>query len=155
MVLFMILGSVVLITFAVLGVLFFLLNKEGKKDESYKKRSQELGEEIRTITLKADGQSNEARHRIEALTKDNESLKSQQADLQTQLESAHATAQSLLSAPKADPDEALRHELESLKYELIKARAQSSGLEKVNLNYKNQLEELVKKDQARAQQKDQ
>ena len=47
--------------------------------------------------------------------------------------------------PRGKSDEALRHELESLKYELIKARAQSSGLERVSFNYKNQLEDFFKK----------
>jgi predicted nucleic acid-binding Zn-ribbon protein len=65
----------------------------------------------------------------------------------------------LMAAPKIDPDEGLRREFEALKaeyaelkkkceaqqYELIKARAQTSGLERVNFNYKNQLEELLKK----------
>ena len=32
-----------------------------------------------------------------------------------------------------------------LQYELIKARAQSSGLERVSFNYKNQLEDFLKK----------
>jgi chromosome segregation ATPase len=64
--------------------------------------------------------------------------------------------EALLSAPKAEPDEALRQQLqelnaqlleknESLQYELIKARAQSSGLERVSFNYKNQLEDFLKK----------
>jgi len=83
-------------------------------------------------------------------------------------------------APKSEPDQALRQEVESLnaqlaelkqkcedlersqqklhelngdliekneamQYDLIKARAQSSGLERVSFNYKNQLEDFFKK----------
>jgi chromosome segregation ATPase len=65
----------------------------------------------------------------------------------------------VVSAPKPEPDAALRQELEALRsehaqlkqkydelqYELIKARAQSSGLERVSVNYKNQLEDFFKK----------
>ena len=72
----------------------------------------------------------------------------------------------LLSAPKPVVDESLGQELDALKfdhaqlrqkfeelekenkamqYELIKARAQSSGLERVSFNYKNQLEDFFKK----------
>ncbi len=301
MVLYVIIGSVVLISLAVIGVLFFMLGKEGRKNEEekvvpltdlaqlkkelssdqqgvragllkpqipqvskdeseilpvfvpkmslptevlktsleddvYKKRAQELENELRTISIKAEGQSIEAKQMIEALTNENESLKVQQANLekaqqklielqkealslnsenttlQSQLESTNAKVclleeqmaafkiqmgeeisranatvielnkekEILLSAPRPDPDEGLRHELESLKaeqtqlkqkyedlervhqklrelnthliekndllqYELIKARAQSSGLERVSFNYKNQLEDFLKK----------
>ncbi len=140
------------------------------EDEKYKKRAQELEDELLAISKKADGQSTQARQMIKTLTEENESLKSQQANLeqaqQKLIESSNAKArlleeeisranatvselnrekEALLSAPKADPDQALRHELESLKYELIKARAQSSGLERVSFNYKNQLEDFLKK----------
>jgi FtsZ-binding cell division protein ZapB len=132
MVLFIILGAVVLTAFIVLGVLSFLLSQEEQKekavlvtdfsqlkeklssqkqfsleDEAYKKRAQALENELLTFSKEADGRSNEAKQTIETLTKENESLKSKQSDLE---------------------------------YELIKARAQSSGLERVNFNYKNQLE---------------
>jgi len=128
LVLFIILGVIVLITFVVLGVLLFLLSKEGQS--SLQMRSAE-----RQSSLE-----------IETLTKENGSLKSQ-------LESTNAKARLLeeeisrakLSASKPGPDEALRHELTSLKYELIKARAQSSGLERVSFNYKNQLADFFKK----------
>jgi hypothetical protein len=88
--------------------------------------------------------------------------------------------EALLSAPKPEPDQALRQEVDSLnaehlelkqkcedleraqqklrelnahlieknealQYELIKARAQTSGLERVNFNYKNQLEDFLRK----------
>jgi chromosome segregation ATPase len=280
MILFIILGVVVLITFIVLGVLFFMLNKEGQKrehekavpvtdleelkrelssklfeqdevkgpgkgpeiippftpkvalplqesqpaseDATYNKRAQELEDELLSISKKADGQSDEARQMIETLTKENESLKNKQAELeeaqqklsglqleasglkvnnaalQAQLESADAKVhfleeqmaavklqmgeeiakanaivselnqekETLLSAPRPDPDAQLRQELEAaqaelaqlkqkyeglekaqqqLQYELIKARAQSSGLERVSFNYKNQLEDFFKK----------
>jgi len=160
MILFIILGAVVLITFVVLGVLFFLLSKEQSplqvpsevkqtslEDEVYKKRAKELEDELRAVTLKADGQSDEARQMIETLTKENESLKNQLEPtnakvrlLEEEISRANATV-----SKRPEPDEALRHELESLKYELIKARAQSSGLERVSFNYKNQLEDFLKK----------
>jgi len=344
MVLFIILGVVVLMTFGVLGVLFFMLGKEGQRkeeeravpvtdmaqlkkelsnqlfepnekvveqgseiipvfqpkvglptqeskifedvkvsieakpsleDEAYKRRAQQLEDELLAISKKADGQSDEARQLIENLTKENESLKSQKEDLQqaqqklaalqgeaadlkteniglqTQLETTNTRVRlleeemaavkiqmgeeitnanarvaelnlekaAILSAPPAEPepDQALHQELEDLKlehiqlkqkydelqrihlaapkvesdgasheelealkveqaelkhkcedlekkqqelnesnaqlleknellqYELIKARAQSSGLERVSFNYKNQLEDFFKK----------
>ena len=294
MVLFIILGVVVLLAVALLGVLFFILGKEGQKredekavpvtdfvqlkkelssqllepnkftvfekepdvippftpqvslptqevrspieDDAYKKRAQALEDELRIISQKADGQSSEARQMIETLTKENESLKIQQANLeqaqakltalqsessqlkteninlQTQLESTNAKVhlleeqmaavqiqmgdeinranatvteltrekESLLATSNLKPDEALHQELEALKieqiqlkqryqdlevtqqklqsenaqliatnddlqYELIKAKAQSSGLERVSFNYKNQLEDFFKK----------
>jgi chromosome segregation ATPase len=293
MMLFIILGVVVLVTFVVLGALFFMLGKEGEKkdatavpvtdldqlkkefsseihegqtpkvstdnfeiippfepkvslptqkadsfseNDTYKKHAQELEDELRAITVKADGQSNEAKDLIETLTKENESLKIQQANLelaqqklievqgeasnlkteninlQTRLESADAKVHFLeqemaavkiqmgdeislanatvselnrekesFSPPlKLESDQALTLELENLKsehiqlrqkcedlerthqklhelnghliekndllqYELIKARAQSSGLERVSFNYKNQLEDFLKK----------
>ncbi len=208
MVLFIILGVVVSMDFVLLGVLFFLLNKEEQKkeekvfpvEEVYKKRVRELEEELLAVSKKTDEQSTQASRMIETLTKENGSLKSRQAGLEqaqeklielqgeasglktenaglkTQLEStislkaqlestnekvrlleeeisrANATLselnrekEALLSAPKTGPDEALRHELESLKYEMIKARAQSSGLERISFNYKNQLEDFLKK----------
>ncbi len=173
--LFIVLGVIVLITFVVLGVLFFMLSKEqgslqmrsgeeksSLEDEAYKKRAKELEDELRAITLKADRQSDEARHLIETLTKENESLKSQQANLeqaqQKLLESTNAKARLLeeemavvkiqmgeeISRANAMVSE-LNREKEALKYELIKARAQSSGLERVSFNYKNQLEDFFKK----------
>ena len=284
MLLMIILGVVVLVTFVVLGVLFFMLSKEGQhkddekvvpltdlsqlkkefssllepqsskiskieteiippyeppkvsmptqapvsilEDKDYKDRAKELEDELRTINIKAEGQSDEAKQLIETLTKENEDLKSQKADLaeaqeklaelqgetfnlktentglQTQLESANVKVhlleeqmaafkiqmgeeisranatvaeinrekEALLSAPKVEaktePDPALLAELETLKsehiqlkqkieslekaneelqYELIKSRAQSSGLERVSFNYKNQLEDFLKK----------
>ena len=39
-------------------------------------------------------------------------------------------------------NESLKSKQSDLEYELIKARAQSSGLERVNFNYKNQLESI-------------
>jgi len=283
MILFIILGVVVFITFIVLGVLFFMLSREAQKkeeekkavpltdlnqlkkdlsmgllepqkpkaprleaeiippfepkvslptqavqvpipveDDVYKKRAKELEEELRTITLKAEGQSDEAKRLIETLTQENEALKSQRAsleqaqqklvelqgessnlktenaNLQTQLETTNAKVgllegqmaaikiqmeeetsranaavtelnrekEALLSTPKPEVDQTLHQELEILKseqiqlkqkievleksnqelqYELIKARAQSSGLERVSFNYKNQLEDFFKK----------
>jgi chromosome segregation ATPase len=204
MVLFIILGVIVLIAFAVLGVLFFMLAKEEQEKLAFESKvslppqavQDPLEDELRAVIQKAEGQLNEAKQRIEILTKENESFKDQQAKLeqdqqklvlglQTQLESTNEKArlleeeisranekarlleeeisrtnatvselnrekEELLSAPKPeplklDPDEALRHELESLKYELIKAKAQTSGLERVSFNYKNQLEDFFKK----------
>jgi len=294
MVLFIILGGVVLIAIVVLGLLFFMLSKEGQKkedqkavpvtdlnllrkelspgllkpqtpkdskaenqinpafvpkvtlptqeavtpleDDSYKKRAQELEDELRTISQKAQDQSSEAKQMIETLTQENESLKSQKADLEqaqqklvelqqessklntenlnleSQLETTNAKVrlleeqmtavklqmgeeisranatvtelnrekEALLTAPKPEADQALLQELDALRtgqaqlkqdhaelekthqklreynahliekndvlhYELIKARAQTSGLERVSFNYKNQLEDFLKK----------
>ena len=212
---FIILGTVVLIAFVVLGALFYMLSKEGQKKEEkvvpitdleqlkkdfsphlFEQKDPKVLEKgpeiIPVLTPKVSLPTQEVQPSlIETLTKENESLKSQQADLeqaqqklielqgetsnlktentglQTQLGSANAKVrlleeeisranatvselnqakEVLLSAPKSGPDEeALRHELESLKYELIKARAQSSGLERVSSNYKNQLEDLLRK----------
>ena len=125
-----------------------------------------------TISQKKDGQSEEARQMIETLTKENESLKSRQADLEkgqqgltelqgeasnlkienlkleSQLESANAKARLLeeeMAAVKTKMGDEISHAnatMSDLNYELVKARAQSSALEKVNINYKNQLEDL-------------
>ena len=185
--LFIILGVVVLLTLIILGVLFFTLAKEEQKKEEEKivpflstqAVQVPVEDELRAITQKADKQLDEAKQRIETLTKENESLKNQQANLEqaqqkldklqgevsnlraenvglkTQLESTNekvrlleeeiSRANATVSPPKPEPDEALRHELESLQYELIKAKAQTSGLERVSLNYKNQLEDFLKK----------
>ncbi len=289
MVLFIVLGMVVLVTFVVLGMLFFMLRKEGQKeekvvpltdlqqlrkgfspdfekpkapkndivppfepkvglplqktqtppapvDDTFKKRAQELEEELKKISQKAQDQSTEAKQMIDNLTKENDALKSQKASLQdaqtkliqveseanhlkiqntglqTQLDATNAKVQlfeeqmaavkiqmgdeiaranatvaqltqekeSLAAAPKAEPDLALRQEITSLEseltglkqkysdleknnqqlrelnthlmektdalqYEMTKARAQSSGLERLSFNYKNQLEDFFKK----------
>ncbi len=281
MLLLIILGVVVLLTFAVIGSLFFFLSREKTKlddgavpltdlnqikkefssgllepqtpkmtkletdlappvyepkvsiptaapapalseDDRYKQRAQDLEDELKTITQKAEDQSHQAQGMIEDLTKENESLKIQQikleeaqrhlsqlqdeasqlktdnAGLQSQLDLAHAQVkllqeqmaafqsqmqeeisranaavtqikqekEALLAAPKPDPDGVLRLEIEDLKaanqkllamvdalkeknealqYALIKSRAQSSGLERVSFNYKNQLEDFLKK----------
>ena len=232
MVFFIILGAVVLITFIVLGILFYTLSKEGqKKDEdkavpltdlnqlkkelssgllepqnpqvpkeeseiipafvpkvllpvqevqssadedSYKKRVQEIENELRTVKQKSEEQADVAREMILTLTKENQSLKNQQAEgegvrqklteleaevtilkaenvsLKIQLESTNAT---VTEAPKPEPQKpesdeallALKQKCEDLEYALIKARAQSSGLERVSFNYKNQLEDFLKK----------
>jgi len=233
MLLYIILGAIVLITFVVLGVLFYTLSNEGKdkeddkvvpltnfnqhkndlpsashesqtfkashddsevipasvpksspatgfeqtslEDDASKKRIQALEDELRAIKQKSEEQADVTREMVLSLTKENQTLKARQAeaaepqeksaqietelanlkaenvDLKAQLESANAK--------KSEPDEALRLELESLKsqqiplqqkcegleYELVKARAQSSGLERVNFNYKNQVEDFLKK----------
>ena len=204
--------------------------------DAYKKRAEELEEELKTIAQKARGQSDEAKQMIETLTMENaqfkkqkieldllqvrlgdleaesSSLKTENVNLQQQLDLSNTKVQQLehemmavklqmgdeisranevvvsLTRQKeelalvkqADPDQALRLEFEALKteqaelmqkyedlhrtyqklhelnahliekndlmqYELIKARAQSSGLERINLNYKNQLEDFSRK----------
>ena len=206
-------------------------------EDVYKKRAQELEEELLAVSQKAQDELARARQTIEDLTKDNEALKDKQPDLiqaqqkivelqketdhlhtenstlQAQLDSsvvqvrfleqelatvkaqmgdqiAQANAmvselnlqkESWVSAAKPDPQaERLNQELEALKqeqiqlkqngealevtnqklreinthltkeidalqYELIKARAQSTGLERIGFNYKNQLEDFFKK----------
>jgi chromosome segregation ATPase len=305
MVLFIVLGVIVLITFVVLGVLFYMLGKEGQKeekavplkdvnqikkefssallepqkpkyaadssetklpfepkasvgpvspesqsilqaespavisplqDDNYKIRAKELEDELRSISQKAETQSQEAKLLIDTLTKENQFLKEQKADLleaqqkldevnqessglkvenaglQAQLESANGKLKLLeeefavvklqmgeeiskanaavegltrekeqfQSVPLPVPDDNMRQELDSLKsehaqlrqqsedlkksnqelseansrltekigqmqYEMVKARAQSSGLERVSFNYKNQVEDFLKK----------
>jgi chromosome segregation ATPase len=208
-------------------------------DDAYKKRAEELEEELKSIAQKAEGQSDEAKKMIEDLVEENESLKSQKdnleqaqqkltelqgeavslqtenAGLQSQLQTTNAQVRLLeeqmtsfklqmgeeisranaavveltkeketLSAavpiPVPEPDAVLHQELEALKiqqaqlrqryddlertheklrelnttlmekndllqYEVVKSRAQSSGLERVSFNYKNQLEDFLKK----------
>ena len=213
-----------------------IIIQDPPKEDPYKKRANELEDELRDILKKADGQSVQAQGMIDALRKENESLKNQQASLQqaqtkleelqgeaevlktenislqTQLGSTHAKIhlleeelaavkiqmgeeiaqanetvdqlnqekEALLALPKPEPDKELRQELDTLKseyndlnqkiadlertqeklrelnshlmekndllqYELIKARAQSSGLERVSFNYKHQLEDFFNK----------
>ncbi|MDE2027975.1 MAG: hypothetical protein KGJ11_05505, partial [Candidatus Omnitrophica bacterium] len=210
------------------------------QEDIYKQRAEELENELKSISEKAEAQSGEAKQMIQTLTEENESLKLEKAkmelaqqklgelqgeasalktentQLQTQLGSANARMQQLeqemaafkvqmgqeieqaratvaqltqekegaAAAPAPEPapapDEGLRRELESLKseqaelrqkceelgasnqklqelntqltekvdgleYELVKARAQASGLERISSNYKNQLEDSLKK----------
>ncbi len=276
MVLFIILGMVVLIAIVVLGVLFFMLSKEGQtkddekavplrdlthinkefssstlgasdkgteddqdvipafvpkvalptqevkaplEDDTYKKRSLELEEELRAITKKAEEQSDVAREMILTLTKENQTLKNQQSDLeeaqaklsafegevnglktentnlQTQLDETTSKVRLLeeekaalkiqmteeiaqvnatiaqmkqekeaIAPPAAEEKQdeiliqlkqkyedlersskELTEKNEQLQYELVKAKAQASGLERVSFNYKNQLEDFLKK----------
>jgi len=196
------------------------------EEDAYKKRAQELEDELRTISQNAEKQSDVAREMIINLSKENQLLKAQQSELedakqkltvmegessglkteninlQTQLETTNGKVrlleeemtsvkiqmgeeisranaiiselthdkEVLLSAPKpevkSESDEVLRQELEALKaqeihwkqtnaqltennelleYELVKARAQSSGMERISFNYKNQVEDFLKK----------
>ena len=71
---------------------------------------QELEKELRTISKKAEGQSDEARQMIEDLTKENESLKSQQVNL------------------------------EQARQRLIELQGEASGLKTENVNLQTQLE---------------
>ena len=142
MILFIVLGIIVLMTFGVLGALFFMLAKEGQSKEeekvvpltdlaqikkelsdqlfepnenkvvekdneiipvyetkiqepvpeqppqpspediAYKKRAQQLEDELLAISKMANGQSDEARQLIVNLTKENESLKGEKAALE-------------------------------------------------------------------------
>ena len=258
MILFIVLALVVLITFAILGGLFYMLSKEGsdknedkavpltdlnqfKKELSetvvlsplpsmepsvdemaYKNRVAELENELESIALKAEDQTREANKLIETLSAENEALKTDKAgveeaqqklaelqgeastlkvdnlNLQTQLETSGARVrlleeqmdvvkmqmgeelaranaaiselthekEAVVSPVKQEVDlgasqeldvlkseqialkqkcENLEKENQSLEYELIKARAQSSGLERISFNYKNQLEDFLKK----------
>ena len=233
MLLYIILGAIVSITFVVLGILFYTLSNEGKdkeedkavpltnfnqhkndlpstspksqtfkapqddsevipasmpkvssatafeqtslEDDASKKRIQALEDELRAIKQKSEEQADVTREMILSLTKENQILKTQHAEVaepqekSTELEAElanfkaeNSTLKAQLesaNAKKSEPDEALGLELESLKsqqiqlqqkcegleYELVKARAQSSGLERVNLNYKNQVEDFLKK----------
>ncbi|MBF0504960.1 MAG: hypothetical protein HQL14_07655 [Candidatus Omnitrophica bacterium] len=205
-------------------------------DDIYKKRAQELEDELRGISTKAEVQSQEAKQMIASLSEENESLKAQKADLlkaqekldslknetdhlhventalQTQLDSSNAKVRILeqemaavklqmgeeiararaavtqldiekdavVLPPKVaeqdvqrqefealkiqhiqlkqnfddleltnqklqDNNRQLMQKVESLQYELIKAKAQSTGLERIGFNYKSQLEDFFKK----------
>jgi uncharacterized protein YgiM (DUF1202 family) len=213
LVLFIILGAVVLTAIVVIGILYFMLSKEGQKkeeekavpftdflekpivseepvspatpshlpvqsieikspvvDDTYKKRAQGLEDELRTIKQKAEEQADVSREMVVTLTKENQtlknkeaesdealqkltalqqevtSLKTENANLKTQLESTNAAMSEL---KRVGVVEDLHPELEKineeLKYELVKAKAQNSGLERISFNYKNQLEESLKK----------
>jgi DNA repair exonuclease SbcCD ATPase subunit len=171
------------------------------EDETHKKRIQELEDELFALSKKTSSQSKKASEMAETLTKENETLKNQLANLElsqkkllesqgetsdlknknisllTQQEAANEKAsileneitalkvqmgeesrranetvaelarakESLLSAFNQESEESMRKEIESLKYELVKAKAQTSGLERVSFNYKNQLEDFLKK----------
>jgi len=100
-------------------------------------------------------ETEEVRQKLAELEGQISNLKAENERLQTQLESSNSAVselqnekEALLSAPKPGPDEGslvLKQKCEGLEYELIKARAQSSGLERVSFNYKNQLEDFLKK----------
>lgn len=156
MVLFIILGVIVVSTFIVLGVLSFMLSKEKQtEDEAQKKRAKQFEEQLRAVGLKAEEQSRETKRLIE-------STNAKVSLLEEELSRANATVaelnrekEALLSAPKPPVDQALHQELETLKYELVKARAQSSGLERASFNYKNQLEDFLNKLNAARSENDQ
>ena len=162
-----------MITVIVLGVLFFMLAKEEQEKLAFEPKvslsaqavqvpSDESKQLIETLTKENESFKNQqvhleqAQQKLVELQEETSHLRAENLSLQTQLESTHAKAHLLeeeisrakatvSSASKPQPDEALLHELESLKYELIKAKAQSSGLERVSFNYKNQLEDFFKK----------
>jgi len=76
----------------------------------------------------------------EALHRELDALKSEHNQLQQKYKDMERIQQKLreLNAHLIEKNEAMQ-------YELIKARAQSSGLERVSFNYKNQLEDFLKK----------
>lgn len=75
-----------------------------------------------------------------ALSAEMDTLKSQHAELKQKYDDLERTYQKLreLNVHMAEKNDLLQ-------YELVKARAQSSGLERVSFNYKNQLEDFFKK----------
>ena len=77
MVLFIILGVIVLIAFIVSGVLFFMLDKEEQEKLTF---DPKVSLSVQALQVPSD----ETRQRIETLTKENESLKNQQVNLEQQ-----------------------------------------------------------------------
>lgn len=122
---------------------------------------------IRQVGLEEDLQKfDEIQREVSQLKFENIGLKSQLETINAVVAQLSEEKEKLLAIPKHEPDDNLRHELEiliseynllkqkyedlekinqQLEYEQIKARAQSSGLERVSFNYKNQLEDFLKK----------
>ncbi|MBF0511710.1 MAG: hypothetical protein HQL13_05195 [Candidatus Omnitrophica bacterium] len=154
-----------------------------KENEELKAKQADLNkaqEEILIVQAQADRLKNENNALQTQLDSTNArvySLETEMASLRIKMEEEITKAQSI---PTPVPDQALIHELESLKseyaqfkekyddldnrcheltlantqliekndllqYELVKAKAQSSGLERVSFNYKAQLEDFLKK----------
>jgi len=181
MALFILLGAVVVTAFFVVGFLFFILDKEGRNEEeqravpltdlsqmipppkysvtedTYKKRTQELEEELLALAKKAKDELAQAHQTIEGLIHDNEALKIQQAalsqaqqkilELQTQLDSSTLKARSLeeeMAAVKTQMGE-----------DLVRARAMVSelNLEKASqVDTRSQELEVLRAEQARLKQ---
>ena len=76
----------------------------------------------------------------ERLNQELEALKQEQIQLKQNGEALEVTNQKL-----REINTHLTKEIDALQYELIKARAQSTGLERIGFNYKNQLEDFFKK----------
>ena len=75
-----------------------------------------------------------------ALHQEIETLKAEQIQLRQKYDDLERTHQKL-----RELNTHLMEKNDLMQYELIKARAQSSGLERVSFNYKNQLEDFLKK----------
>jgi len=77
---------------------------------------------------------------VDAVSQELEASKVQQAQLKQNFEDLEKTNQQL-----RELNGDLIKKVETLQYELVKARAQSTGLERIGFNYKNQLEDFFKK----------
>jgi len=116
--------------------------------EQLKTLSSHFGEEISRANAIVAGmiQEKEALAALpkpesdEAMRLELETLKSEQAPLKQKLDDLEKNNQELKAL-----SEKLTEKSEALEYESIKAKAQSSGLERISFNYKNQLEDFFKK----------
>ena len=76
----------------------------------------------------------------ETLRHELESVRAEQFQLRQKYEDSEKAQQKL-----RETNAHLTQEIDALQYELVKAKAQTSGLERVSFNYKNQLEDSLKK----------
>jgi len=108
----------------------------------------QMGEEIsqanaKIIELSREKETMAAEIKVEpdeALRQEVEALKVEKAQLNQKCDDL-AKAQEELTAQNSQ----LTERIDSMQYELVKARAQSSGLERISFNYKNQLEDFLNK----------
>ncbi len=154
--LFMIMGMLVLIALSVIGFLFYLLNKEGKKEtvdelpivnltdfksnippqpsvaeQAYQKRSLELEEELHQVSDKAVAQAQEALTMIDQLKRYNEEIEAQKQAIVAEYETKVADAGNHLTQ--------LRGENNSLQVQLENSRVKLTTLEDELVAIKNQM----------------
>ena len=157
MTIFYVLGVVVCIAVAVVGFLFYLMNKESSKPEKvsivpinnpqeilrpagpslqeveYKRRVDELENELRSISEKGVGQAQEAIVMIDTLSKENQILKEDKA----KFEQDQNEKLSLMEHPLRQDNDALQVRLEESEAKLIQLQ------EEVIVIRKQAVEELA------------
>ena len=163
--LFTIMGIVVVTAISVVGLLLYLLNKEGRKEvieaavpvftapiqpqpsaaeEAYKKRAEALEDELRQVSDKALSQAQEALSMIDELKSQNETIEEEKRRLQVEHESKRAEAGEHLTQ--------LRQDNNVLQVQLDGSRAKIAALEDEIVAIKKQMEVEITRANAQLEQ---